>query len=168
MHWRNNSEHPEEGTLCLCEHLEGSYDALKAGCSGWFDLDFGAYHDEEITKWCPLDEIADELNRLEAKMNEEERLCRAIDASVYYDRLKKLQKEISELYDFSENISEHIIKTVEHDYFRYDLFQHGRDKEIEVSDYKRRLDEFDKVEKWAYYLANFADNVLSIYKLEQQ
>lgn len=65
MHWRNNSEHPEEGTLCLCEHSCGGYDTLKAGCSGWFDLDFGAYSDEEITKWCPLDEIAEELNRLE-------------------------------------------------------------------------------------------------------
>ena len=65
MHWRNNSEHPEEGTLCLCEYSEGGYDALKAGCSGWFDLDFGAYDDKEIIKWCPLDEIAEELNRLE-------------------------------------------------------------------------------------------------------
>lgn len=65
MHWRNNSEHPEEGALCLCEHSDGSYDALKAGCSGWFDLGFGGYDSKEITKWCPLDEIAEELNRLE-------------------------------------------------------------------------------------------------------
>jgi hypothetical protein len=65
MHWRNNSDHPEEGTLCLCEHSDGGYDPLKAACSGWFDLDFGAYDNEEITKWCPLDEIAEELNRLE-------------------------------------------------------------------------------------------------------
>lgn len=101
-------------------------------------------------------------------MNEEERHCRAIDASVYYEQLKLLQEEISKSYDFSEDMSEYIIKTVEHDYFRYDLFQHGRDKEIEVNDYKRRLEEFDKVEKLAYYLAQFADRVLSIYKLEQQ
>lgn len=65
MHWRNNSEHPEEGTLCLCEYSDGGYDPLKAACSGWLDLDFGAYDNEEITKWCPLDEIAEELNRLE-------------------------------------------------------------------------------------------------------
>lgn len=65
MHWRYNSEHPDEGTLCLCEHSDGSYDVLKAGCSGWFDLDFGGYDNKEITKWCPLDEIAEELNRLE-------------------------------------------------------------------------------------------------------
>lgn len=67
MHWRNNSEHPEEGTLCLCEYSDGGYEALKAGCSGWFDLHFGAYDNEEITKWCPLDEIEEELNRLEVK-----------------------------------------------------------------------------------------------------
>ena len=67
MHWRNNSEHPEQGTLCLCEHSDGDYDVLKAGCSGWFDLDFGSYDDKEITKWCPLDEIAEELNKLEKK-----------------------------------------------------------------------------------------------------
>lgn len=65
MYWRNNGEHPEEGTLCLCEHSDGYYDALKAGCSGWLDLDFGWYENKKITKWYPLDEIAEELNRLE-------------------------------------------------------------------------------------------------------
>lgn len=25
MHWRNNSEHPEQGTLCLCEHSDGDF-----------------------------------------------------------------------------------------------------------------------------------------------
>lgn len=101
-------------------------------------------------------------------MNEEERHCRAIDASEYYERLKMLQEEISKLYDFSEDISKYIIKRAEHDYFRFNLFQHSRSKEIEVNDYKSRLEEFGEVEKLAYYLANFADTLLSISKLEKR
>ena len=100
-------------------------------------------------------------------MNEEvERHCRAIDASVYYEQLKLLQEEISELYDLSEDTSKYIIKMVDHDYFGCNIFQQC--KGIEVNDYKRKLEEFDKIKNLAYYLARFADRVLSIYKLEQQ
>lgn len=101
-------------------------------------------------------------------MNEEERHRREMDASEYYERLKKLQKEISELHGFSEEISEDIINRVDHDYFRYHIFQHSRCKELEVNDYKGRLEEFNNVEQLAYYFADFADCVLAIYKWEQQ
>lgn len=76
MKWRDNNTHPEPLTECLCEYTNPNdgtrfYAPLIAYPEGtWITGSAILYNQYEITKWCPLDEIAEYLNKISNKEDE--------------------------------------------------------------------------------------------------
>lgn len=71
MKWHDNSTHPEPLTECICEYTnpkDGTrfYAPMIAYPDGtWLTGSNIVYIQQEITRWCPMDEIVSALNDAE-------------------------------------------------------------------------------------------------------